>query len=50
VSDFVRARGTARFAYARVLAVWRRQYLAGEKSSEAAPRRQFSSVKHEPFP
>jgi putative transposase len=47
---FVRACGTARFAYNWALAEWQRQHLAGEKPSEASLRRQLNSLKDERFP
>ena len=37
-SYFARACGTARFAYNWALAEWKREYLAGEKPSEALIR------------
>ena len=49
-SYFARACGTARFAYNWALAEWKRQYLAGEKPSEASLRRKLNSLKDEQFP
>src|ERR1700751_4529698 len=49
-SYFARASGTARFAYNWALAEWNRQYLAGEKPSEASLRRKLNSLKDEQFP
>ena len=47
---FVRACGTARFAYNWALAEWRRQYQSGEKPSEMALRKALNAVKDEQFP
>jgi putative transposase len=37
---FVRAAGTARFAWNWALAEWKRQYKAGERPTEVSLRRQ----------
>nr|WP_229481705.1 transposase [Massilia sp. JS1662] len=53
---FVRAAGTARFAYNWALSEWRKQYEARKndptlpKPSEAALRRRLNSIKRESFP
>jgi putative transposase len=47
---FMRASGTARFAYNWALGEWRRQYQAGEKPSEVSLRRQLNGLKREQYP
>jgi putative transposase len=47
---FVRASGTARFAYNWALAEWKRQHQAGERPSEASLRRKLNDIKDEQFP
>jgi putative transposase len=42
--------GTARFAYNRALAEWKRQYRAGEKPFQGSLRRRLNSIKDEQFP
>ena len=42
--------GVSRFAYNWALVEWKRQYLSGEKPSEAALRRQLNSIKRQQFP
>jgi putative transposase len=49
-SYFVRASGTARFAYNWALAEWKRQHAVGGKPSEVSLRRQLNSVKGEQYP
>ena len=48
-SYFMRASGTARFAYNWALGEWRRQYQAGEKPSEVSLRRQLNALKREQY-
>jgi putative transposase len=47
---FMRACGTARFAYNWALAEWKRRYDAGEKVSEGLLRRELNAIKRERFP
>jgi len=47
---FVRAAGTARFAWNWALAEWKRQYKAGERPTEVSLRRQLNAIKREQFP
>jgi putative transposase len=47
-SYFVRASGTARFAYK--LGEWKSQYQAGGKPSEVSLRRQLNALKREHYP
>jgi putative transposase len=49
-SYFVRASGTARFAYNWALAEWKRQHAVGGKPSEVSLRRQLNSMKREQYP
>jgi putative transposase len=47
---FAKASGTARFAYNWALGEWGRLHNTGEKTSEAALRRQLNAIEHERFP
>ena len=49
-SYFMRASGTARFAYNWALGEWRRQYQAGERPSDVSLRRQLNALKREQYP
>ena|ERR1700680_4051633 len=49
-SYFMRASGTARFAYNWALGEWRRQYQASEQPSEVSLRRQLNALKREHYP
>lgn len=45
-----KACGTARFAFNWGLAAWQKQYIAGEKPSAYALKKQFNTIKREQFP
>jgi putative transposase len=47
---FARAAGTARFVWNWALAEWNRQYVAGEKPTVLALKKQFNSIRREQFP
>ena len=47
---FVRAAGTARFAWNWALAEWKHQDKAGERPTEVSLRRQLNAIKREQFP
>jgi putative transposase len=47
---FVRAAGTACFAWNWALAEWKRQYKAGERPTQVSLRRQLNAIKREQFP
>jgi putative transposase len=47
---FVRAAGTARFAWNWALGEWRRQYRAGGKPNEGSLRRELNQLKRANFP
>lgn len=47
---FVRACGTARFAWNWALGEWRSQYRAGGRPSEAGLRKQLNAIKRQEFP
>ena len=47
---FARACGVARFSYNWALAEWKRQYQAGEDSSEVALRKHLNAIKDEQYP
>ncbi len=48
--QFARAAGCARFTWNWSLAVWQRQYEAGEKPTAGKLKRQFNTIKGEQFP
>jgi putative transposase len=50
VTQFRRACGIARFAYNWALSLWKEQYAAGQKPSEAALRKQLNAIKGTQFP
>jgi len=49
-SYFVRASGTARFAYNWALGAWKKQYQADRKPSEVCLRRQLNARKRGQYP
>jgi putative transposase len=47
---FAKAAGTARFVWNWALAVWNRQYEAGEKPTALKLKKQFNAIRREQFP
>jgi len=47
---FAKASGVARFAYNWALDQWKKQYIAGEKPSEASLRKHLNSIKSSDYP